>query len=93
MVKEPRPSFPLPGKSKLRIGWRRSISPRNPAPEESTLKNLLLAIPCLLAIAVPLYNSDSPRLFGFPFFYWAMFALVPISALFIYAVYRLDGGK
>jgi hypothetical protein len=57
------------------------------------VKNILLAIPCLLAIAVPLYNSDSPRLFGFPFFYWALFALVPVSALFIYAVFRLDGGK
>jgi len=57
------------------------------------VKNILLAMPCLLAIAVPLYNSDSPRLFGFPFFYWALFALVPVSALFIYAAFRLDGGK
>lgn len=57
------------------------------------MKTVLLALPCLLAVAVPLYNSDGPRLFGFPFFYWALFALVPISALFIYAVYRLDGGK
>jgi hypothetical protein len=57
------------------------------------VKLLLLVIPCLLAIAVPLYNSDSPRLFGFPFFYWALFALVPISALFIYAVFRMDGSK
>ena len=47
----------------------------------------------MLAVAVPLYNSDSPRLFGVPFFYWSLFALVPISALFIYAVFRLDGGK
>ena len=57
------------------------------------MKNILLATPCLLAIAVPLYNSDSPRLFGFPFFYWALFALVPLSALFIYAAFRLDGMK
>ncbi len=57
------------------------------------MKHLLLALPCLLAIAVPLYNSDTPRLFGFPFIYWSLFALVPISALFIYVVYLLDGGK
>ncbi len=57
------------------------------------MKSILLALPCLLAIAVPLYNSDSPRLFGFPFFYWSLFALVPISALFIYAVFRLDRGE
>ena len=57
------------------------------------MKLFLLVVPCLLAIAVPLYNSDSPRLFGFPFFYWALFALVPLSALFIYAVFRMDGSK
>jgi hypothetical protein len=57
------------------------------------VKHLLLAIPCLLAVAVPFYNSDEPRLLGFPFFYWSLFALVPLSALFIYAVYRLDGGR
>ncbi len=57
------------------------------------MKLILLAIPCLLAVAAPFYNSDAPRLFGFPFFYWSLFALVPISALLIYAVYRLDGGK
>jgi hypothetical protein len=57
------------------------------------VKYLLLAIPCVLAIAVPFYNSDGPRLFGFPFFYWALFSQVPLSALFIYAAFRLDGGK
>jgi hypothetical protein len=57
------------------------------------VKTFLLIAPCLLALAVPLYNSDTPRLFGFPFFYWAIFALVPLSALFIYAAFRLDGGK
>lgn len=57
------------------------------------MKYFLLAIPCLLAIAVPLYNSDGPRLFGFPFFYWALFAQVPLSAIFVYAAFRLDGGK
>ena len=57
------------------------------------MKHALLLVPCLLALAVPLYNSDSPRLLGFPFFYWSLFALVPVSALFIYAAYRMDGGK
>ena len=57
------------------------------------MKLFLLVVPCLLAIAVPLYNSDTPRLFGFPFLYWALFALVPISALFIHAVFKMDGGK
>ena len=53
-------------------------------------KLALLLVPCILALAVPIYNVDEPRLFGFPFFYWSLFALVPVSALFIYAVFRID---
>lgn len=54
------------------------------------MKAVLLLVPCVLALATPFYNRDEPRLFGFPFFYWALFALVPLSALFIYAAFRLD---
>jgi len=50
-----------------------------------SLKYLLLIAPCLLAIAVPLFNSDAPELFGVPFFYWFQMLLVPASALCIYA--------
>ena len=57
------------------------------------MRYLLLLIPCGLALAAPLYNHDDPRLFGFPFFYWALFLLVPGSALFIYAVFRIDRAK
>ena len=57
------------------------------------MRTLLLLVPCVLALAVPLYNRDAPRLFGFPFFYWALFLLVPLSALFVYAVFRLDRAK
>jgi hypothetical protein len=54
------------------------------------MKYVLLLIPCLLCVAVPLYNVDAPRLLGFPLFYWALFLQVPVSALFIYAAFRLD---
>lgn len=57
------------------------------------MKAVLLLLPCVLALAAPLYNRDEPRLLGFPFFYWAVFALVPVSALFIYAAFRLDRAK
>jgi hypothetical protein len=57
------------------------------------MKYILLLIPCCLAVAVPFYNFDAPRLLGFPFFYWALFALVPLSCIFIYAAYRLDSAK
>lgn len=54
------------------------------------MRFILLLIPCVLALAAPLYNRDDPRLFGFPFLYWSLFLLVPISALFVYAAFRLD---
>lgn len=59
----------------------------------SHMKYVLLLIPCLLAIAVPFFNIDEPRLLGFPFFYWSIFLQVPISALFIYAAFRLDRSR
>ena len=57
------------------------------------MRHILLLLPCLLALAVPLYDRDAPRLFGFPFLYWALFLLVPVSAVFVYAAFRLDRAK
>lgn len=31
---------------------------------------LLILIPSFVNLAVPIYNRDSPELFGLPFFYW-----------------------
>jgi hypothetical protein len=52
------------------------------------MKYVLLLLPCVLALCTPLYNSIEPRLAGFPLFYWSLLLLVPISALFILAVYK-----
>lgn len=49
--------------------------------------NLLLLLP-LVALATPLYNSDKPRLFGFPYFYWQQFLFVPLGVLCVWVVYR-----
>lgn len=57
------------------------------------MRYVLLLIPCLMTLAVPFYNFDAPRLLGFPFFYWCLFAQVPVSALFVYAVFRLDRAR
>ena len=54
------------------------------------MRFILLLIPCVLALAAPLYDRDEPRLFGFPFLYWSLFLLVPVSALFVHAVFRID---
>jgi len=53
------------------------------------MKLLLLAVPCLLALAVPLFNMTSPELFGIPFFYWFQLLLIPVSALGIYAADKI----
>jgi len=53
------------------------------------MKYILLIAPCLLAIAVPLFNSFEPSLFGIPFFYWFQLLLILISALGIYLADRM----
>jgi hypothetical protein len=54
--------------------------------------NLLLLVP-LLVLATPLYNSDTPRLLGFPFFYWLQFLFVPLGVICVGVVYRKTGGR
>ena len=53
------------------------------------MKLLFLIVPCLLALFPPLYNRIEPALFGMPFFYWFQLALIPVSALGIYAADRI----
>ncbi len=54
--------------------------------------NLLLIIP-LLVLITSLFNSDSPRLFGMPFFYWFQFAFVPLGVLCTWIVYVMTKDK
>jgi hypothetical protein len=55
-----------------------------------SVRYLLLILPSLAAVSTPFYNSVEPRLFGVPFFYWFLLALVPVSSVFIYLFSRLD---
>ena len=48
--------------------------------------NLLLVVPLLMLIT-PWFNTDEPRLFGLPFFYWFQFAFVPLGVLCVGIVY------
>ena len=50
---------------------------------------LAFALPCILALWVPLYNSVPPVLFGIPFFFWFQLVLIPLSALAILAADRI----
>ena len=53
------------------------------------MRFLLLLTPCVLALWTPLYNQEAPALFGIPLFYWFQLALIPLSALAIYAADRI----
>ena len=50
---------------------------------------LLLALPFVGLLIPAIYASDSPRLFGFPFFYWYQFAWVIVAAALTIVVYRV----
>ena len=49
---------------------------------------LLLLLPFIGLLAVPMFNTETPGLGGFPFFYWYMFAWVPVTSLLIWLVDR-----
>jgi hypothetical protein len=49
---------------------------------------LLLVLPFAGLLYPPLYASEDPELFGFPFFYWYQLAWVPLTAALTYLVYR-----
>jgi hypothetical protein len=51
--------------------------------------NWLLAIPIVLPLLTPIYNFDSPRLWGFPAFYWLQFLFILVGVATTSFVYRM----
>ena len=51
--------------------------------------NWLLLIPIVLPLLTPLYNFDSPRLFGFPAFYWLQFSFILVGVATTSLVYQM----
>ena len=49
---------------------------------------LLLLLPFIGLLAVPLFNTETPDIAGFPFFYAYMFAWVPVTSALIWIVDR-----
>ncbi|MGH3252182.1 MAG: DUF3311 domain-containing protein [Trebonia sp.] len=43
--------------------------------------NYLLLAPIVLPLLTFLYNHETPRLFGIPFFYWFQMLLAPLAVL------------
>lgn len=55
--------------------------------------HFLLIVPFVLPLLTPLWNKQSPELFGIPFFYWSQLALVVFCALTVGLVYVMTKRK
>ena len=53
---------------------------------------VLLLVP-LLVLVTPLYNSDEPRIWGFPLFYWVQFLFVLLGVICVAIVYLKAGDR
>ncbi|WP_433302339.1 DUF3311 domain-containing protein [Actinoplanes sp. CA-030573] len=51
--------------------------------------NWLLIIPIVVPLLTFLYNHDSPRLWGFPMFYWLQFLFILLGVATTSLVYRM----
>ena len=75
--------------------------PEGTAPPKVLSPLRLFATFCVLAptvavIAVPTYNSATPRLGGFPFFYWYQLMWVVLTGILMVAAYwaiKVDEGR
>ena len=70
----------------------RSGGPDGAPPTNKTLlvvAAILLAIPIVALLWVDSYARETPRLGGFPFFFWYQFLWVFICAAMTYAAHRL----
>jgi hypothetical protein len=50
---------------------------------------VLLIIPCLALALVPIYSRETPKLGGWPFFYWYQLLWVLLTPLMTYAAFLL----
>jgi hypothetical protein len=54
---------------------------------------LVLLVPAIvLPLLVGIYTRTDPELWGFPFFFWFQFLLIPVAALLTTCAYLLTRG-
>jgi hypothetical protein len=51
---------------------------------------VLLALGIVVPLLVPLYDQEDPSLWGFPFYYWFQFLLIPIVSVMTFVAFRLS---
>ncbi len=65
-----------------------------PAPQGTRPIWTVVAVLLLVGVVVPLlvgtYDSPTPSLFGFPFYYWYQFLLIPVVSVLTYAAFKLS---
>ena len=68
-------------------------SKEDPAPEprrsDRSHWNWLLVVPVVVPLLTFLYNKDTPRLAGFPAFYWMQLAFIPLGVACTAIVYHM----
>jgi len=52
----------------------------------------LLVPAVVVPLLVPLYDSEDPTMFGFPFFFWAQMAMIPAAVVLTVLAYSLAKG-
>jgi hypothetical protein len=66
-----------------------SASDRKPRTGDGSRWNSLLLIPVVLPMLTFVFNTDRPRLAGFPLFYWLQLVFVAVVVGVTTLVYRL----
>jgi uncharacterized membrane protein len=51
---------------------------------------VLLLVGIVVPLLVPLYARETPALFGFPFYYWFQFLMIPVVSVLTYTAFRLS---
>jgi hypothetical protein len=82
-----------------RLSMSTTNPPANPGEDPPTnpplsagvkvLVGVLLAIPLVALALVPTYSSETPVLWGFPFFYWYQLLWVILTPVFTLAAYTI----
>jgi TRAP-type C4-dicarboxylate transport system permease small subunit len=54
---------------------------------------VLLVVVAVMAVAVPFFNSQTPVIFGIPFFFAYQLAIVPLGGALIFIVYLVEAAE
>jgi hypothetical protein len=66
----------------------------NPSPGSTrglwAVVGVLLAVGIVMPLLVNTYDSETPTLWGFPFFYWYQFLLIPVVSVLTFIAFKLS---